>query len=185
MDCPRGDAGERAADEVERLIAEPQRQRLWGPETGVTSLCRDGLRLAVWPVGSVPVVGRWQRVVVSFLYWSLRRLLELVVLGRRSEREKEIEFVLLRRQLWVVEGQVARPRPRQAEGALLAAFRRVLSRPAWWRSFLVGAATVLRWDRELVARRWRYPHRRPGRPATPAPIRELVVRLGRENPGWG
>jgi hypothetical protein len=36
-----------------------------------------------------------------------------------------------------------------------------------------------------VAHRWTYPHRRLGRPATPAEIRELVVRLARENRGWG
>jgi len=35
-------------------------------------------------------------MVLSLVYWSLRRLLELVVLRRRSEREKEIEIVLLR-----------------------------------------------------------------------------------------
>jgi putative transposase len=43
----------------------------------------------------------------------------------------------------------------------------------------------LRWHRELVARRWTYAHRRPGRPATAAEIRGLVVRLARENPAWG
>jgi hypothetical protein len=47
-------------------------------------------------------------VVVSFLYWSLRRLLELVVLRLRSEREKEIEILLLRHQLrcWSVMSPV-------------------------------------------------------------------------------
>jgi putative transposase len=116
-------------------------------------------------------------MVLSFVYWSLRRLLELVVLRRRSEREKEIEILLQR--------QVARPQLTQADRALLAAFSRVLARRAWRRSLFVTPATVMRWHRELVARRWTYPHRRPGRPPTPADVRELVVRLARENPSWG
>lgn len=122
---------------------------------------------------------------MSFLYWSLRRLLELVVLRFRSEQEKEIEILLLRHQLRVLERQVARPQLTQADRALLAAFSRVLPRQAWSGSFLVTPATVLRWHRDLVARRWTYPHRGPGRPATPTEVRELVVRLARENPSWG
>jgi putative transposase len=131
------------------------------------------------------VASRSQGIALSFLYWSLRRLLELVVLGFRSEREKEIEILLLRHQLRVLQRQVARPQLTQADRALLAAFSRVLPRRAWKRSFLVRPATVLRWHRELVARYWTYPQLRPGRPATPEEIRELVVRLARENPGWG
>jgi transposase len=119
------------------------------------------------------------------VYWSLRRLLELVVLRFRSEREKEIEILLLRHQLLVLERHVARPALTPADRALLAAFSRVLPRNAWKRSLFVTPATVLRWHRELVARRWTYPHRRPGRPATMAEVRELVVRLARENPSWG
>jgi len=124
-------------------------------------------------------------VLLCFLYWSLRRLLELVVLRCRSEREKEIEILLLRHQLRVLQRQIARPELTQADRALLAAFSCVLPRRAWPMSVFVRPATLLRWHRELVARRWTYPHRRPGRPATAAEVRELVVRLARENPAWG
>jgi putative transposase len=129
-------------------------------------------------------VGRSRGVVLSFLYWVLRRLLELLVLRMRSEREKEIEIIVLRHQLQLLERQVARPQLRPTDRALLAAFSRALPRRAW-ASFLVTPATLLRWHRELVARRWTYPHRRPGRPGTPVDVRELVVRLARENPSWG
>ncbi len=114
----------------------------------------------------------------------LRRLLELLVLRMRSEREKEIEILMLRHQLQLLERQVARPQLRPVDRALLAAFSRALPRRAW-ASFVVTPSTLLRWHRELVARRWTYPHRRPGRPGTAVALRELVVRLARENPGWG
>ena len=103
----------------------------------------------------------------------------------RSEREKEIEILLLRHQLWVLERRVARPRLAQAERALLAAFGRVLPRRAWRRPGFVLSAFLLRWQRDLVARRWACPQRRPGRPAPATEVRELVVRLARENPSWG
>jgi putative transposase len=119
------------------------------------------------------------------MYWSLRRLLELLVLRHRSEREKEIEILFLRHQLRVLERQVARPRLTQADRALLAGLGRVLPRKVWKSSMFVTPGTLLRWHRELVARHWTYPHRRVGRPATPIAVRELVVRLARENPGWG
>ena len=53
-----------------------------------------------------------------------------------------------------------------------------------WRSFLVTPATLLRWHQQLVARRWTYQGRN-GRPPIDTKIRELVLRLARENPRWG
>jgi putative transposase len=109
-----------------------------------------------------------------------------MVLRRRSEQEKEIEILLLRHQLRVLERQVARPTLTPADRALLAAFSRTLPHKAWKTSlFVTPATTLMRWHRELVARGWTYPHRRPGRPPTRAEVRALVVRLARENPGWG
>jgi putative transposase len=84
----------------------------------------------------------------------------------------------------VLERQVARPQLRPSDRILLAVSSGVLP-PTAWRSFFVTPATLLRWHRELVARRWTYPHRRPGRPATSVDVRQLVLRLARENPGWG
>ena len=101
---------------------------------------------------------RSERIAVSLFYWSLRRFLELLVLRRRSEREKEIEILALRHQLRVLERQVARPQLTQADRALLAAFSRVLPRQAWKTSLFVTPGTLLRWHREIVARRWTYPH---------------------------
>jgi transposase InsO family protein len=50
---------------------------------------------------------------------------------------------------------------------------------------LVTPDTILRWHRELIARKWTYARRRPGRPGVLAEIRRLVVRMATENPSWG
>jgi putative transposase len=39
--------------------------------------------------------------------------------------------------------------------------------------------------RQLVARRWTYAHRKVGRPPLERTLRELILRLARENPHWG
>jgi len=54
-----------------------------------------------------------------------------------------------------------------------------------WPVFLVTPSTLLRWHRELVARRWTYRHTGRDRPGLDEQVVELVVRLARENPRWG
>ena len=68
--------------------------------------------------------------------------------------------------------------------ALIAALTRLLPTPRRL-GLLVTPATILRWHRQLVARRWTTQPARPGRPAVPAGLRALVARLATENPTWG
>jgi len=51
---------------------------------------------------------------------------------------------------------------------------------------IVSPETLLRWHRELVARKWTFiERRRPGRPRTRQHLIALIVRMATENPGWG
>jgi hypothetical protein len=53
-------------------------------------------------------------------------------------------------------------------------------------AFPVTPATILRWHRNLVARKWDYASRlRPGRPSTGTSVRTLVIRMAGENQAWG
>jgi transposase InsO family protein len=123
-------------------------------------------------------------VILSVVYLLVRRLLELAVLLGRSEASKEIEILVLRHELAVLRRQVPRPRHRRRDRLLLAALSRLLPRSRW-QVFVVTPQTVLRWHRQLVTRRWTYLTRRPGRPRTRKTIRDLVLRLAKENPSWG
>ena len=51
---------------------------------------------------------------------------------------------------------------------------------------LVTPDTLLRWHRELVARKWDYSQRRgPGRPRVMRDIADLILRMAQDNPSWG
>ncbi len=53
-------------------------------------------------------------------------------------------------------------------------------------AFPVTPATILRWHRNLVARKWDYAsRRRPGRPSTGISVRTAVIRMAGENQAWG
>jgi len=120
----------------------------------------------------------------SFLYLALRALLGALVRGRRGLDVKDLELLVLRHELGVLRRQVARPKLRGADRALLAAAVCHLPRPARG-ARLVTPRTLLRWHRALVRKKWRQPAGRRGRPPTSAETRDLVLRLARENPRWG
>jgi hypothetical protein len=121
---------------------------------------------------------------VPGLYIVVRRLLEFVVLLGRGDRAKELEILVLRHELSILRRQVGRPRLETHDRVLLAALSRILPRRSW-NVFFVRPETLLSWHRHLVARRWTYPHRHPGRPRISRDVRELILRLARENSSWG
>jgi putative transposase len=91
---------------------------------------------------------------------------------------------VLRHQLLVLRRQLARPRYAPTDRMVLATLAKLLPRQRW-PIFLVTPATLLRWHRELVARRWTYPHIGTNRPGLPQPVVDLVLLVARENRRWG
>jgi hypothetical protein len=126
---------------------------------------------------------RRSRVIWSFVYLALRRSFELVLLCFRSAEAKEVEILVLRHELAVLRRQRPRSHLQPTDRALLAALSRVLPR-AHWSVFLVRPETLLRWHGRMVRRHWTYPTTSTGRPPISDHVRQLVVRLARENPRW-
>lgn len=91
---------------------------------------------------------------------------------------------MLRHELSILRRQVRRPRFTEGDRLLLTTLSRMLPCHSW-HAFLVSPATLLRWNRQLVARRSTYPRRRLERPPIGGEVRELIVRLARENTNWG
>jgi putative transposase len=123
-------------------------------------------------------------VLVSFVYVVACRLFAFVLLLARGDRSKELEILLLRHELSILRRQARRPTLAESDRLVLAALSRVMPRRSW-HAFLVTPETLLRWHRRIVARRWTYPHRRPGRPPLEPRVSELILRLARENAHWG
>jgi len=123
-------------------------------------------------------------------YLGVTNVFALLRLLPMSSRDKDAEILALRHQLLVLQRQLGPDMVRftPADRAFLAALLHQLPRQVLKRLHLVVRPdTVLRWQRDMLARRHarRSRPRRPGRPRTVRSIRAVVLRLVRENPGWG
>jgi len=125
-------------------------------------------------------------VTFRLLYLILIRLCGWLALLPRSDNVKNIEILVLRHQIAVLQRQVRSPRLSWTDRAILAALTRRLSTAQRRQlALVVTPRTLLRWHADLVKRRWTYQRRTPGRPRTGPTIRRLVLEMACDNPTWG
>ena len=126
---------------------------------------------------------------LRFMFLLTTRLAAWLRLARREETWKITEILILRHQLAVLRRQQPRrPRLDWAGRALMATMLSVIPKARRHElRLLVTPDTVLRWHRDIARRRWaaRSIRGKTGRPTTRRNITALVLRLARENPGWG
>lgn len=103
-------------------------------------------------------------MALTFLYVIVSRMFRLLFGRPRSDAHKDVEIAVLRHQLAILRRHVKRPKYSATDRAVLATFAQLLPRRLW-QSFLVKPETIMRWHRRLVAAKWTYPQRGPGRPA--------------------
>jgi putative transposase len=133
-------------------------------------------------------------MIWSYVAQLVALLLDLLTTRRQGDRVKDLEIALLRQQLRLLQHQQTQPlHLSRWDRAVLATLAHALStvarraRRPWHQSLIiVTPATVLRWHRELVCRKWTFRHRsHGGRPPLSPELEALVLRLARENPRWG
>jgi putative transposase len=118
-------------------------------------------------------------VVVAAFFTSLLALF-------RSRSALQIEILALRHQLGVLQRSAKRPKLTAADRFLWTWLSKVW---ADWRSALVivKPETVIAWHRRgfRLVWTWKVRHGKPGRPAVPKEVRELIRTMSRQNPLWG
>ncbi|MGY0063668.1 integrase core domain-containing protein [Streptomyces sp. LZ34] len=125
-------------------------------------------------------------MVIQLIYLLACQTFRWLALLARSGSSKDIEILMLRHQLAITRRTQPRPRLSWSDRAVMGALLRLVSKRRRIQvALLASPRSVLRWHARLIAWKWTYPSRRPGRPPKPEALRQLIVRLSRENPGWG
>lgn len=131
----------------------------------------------------------WYVIALTF-----STMLELVTIGRLSDREKDLETLILRHQLDILERKRTEPiKPSKAEKLTLTVLANKLKRVKKCSTNqlrdiirIFQPETVLKWHRELVRRKWTQERANKGsRPQINQAVEDLIIRLAQENSRWG
>jgi hypothetical protein len=117
------------------------------------------------------------------IYLLATRAFAWLALLCRSAAAKNAEILILRHEVAVLRRQVAAPKPDWPDRALLAALARLLPQRLRGQR-IVSPRTLLAWHQRLVKQKWTQLSS-PGRPPLPDELRDLIIRLGTDNPRWG
>lgn len=143
-------------------------------------------------LGMVPAT--LANMLFFFLAQALSILIDLAWSHRRSDDGKDIEILLLRHQLRILQRKQTPPlRVSRWEKLILLVLARkltVMTTSARTRLgqvvLLFKPDTLLKWHRELVRRKWMFRNPTPrGRPPVGPELEALILRLAKENPSWG
>ncbi len=117
----------------------------------------------------------------------LPNLLDCIVSNFRSRAALQLEIIVLRHQLEVLQ----RTRPARVRRTRLDRMFWLVLYRLWPRCLdavvIVKPETVIAWHRKGFRAFWAWKSRprRRGRPPVPAEVRTLIRRMTRENPLWG
>ncbi|MEU4769740.1 integrase [Actinosynnema sp. NPDC023794] len=126
-------------------------------------------------------------MLLRLAYLSVTNAFVLLRLLPLSAPDRDVEILALRHQITILERQLgsARPRFSPADRMFPAALLHRFPGATLHRlRLLVRPETVLRWHRDLLARR-QTARSRPKRPGRPRTVRLLVLRLAQDNPTRG
>jgi len=121
-------------------------------------------------------------------------VLDLVAVLGMTDDEKDLEIMLLRQQLRIVERKQERgPRiPPWQKVPLAALAVRLKDKASNARAALAESVqlfkpnTLLGWHRAIVRRKWTFEQRRkPGRPPIDAELERWILQVARDDPGLG
>jgi hypothetical protein len=128
--------------------------------------------------------------MLFFFCLVIRVLARLLIIGGQDDGAKDLEILVLRHELRVLQRTSGPPKLRFIDRVLLAAASRSIPRDRW-SCFMVTPATLVRWHRELVRKKWTYgkkghpgrppidPEARPRHPARRGPLLRLQMPAGR------